>query len=156
MVQMGAYLLIPNGRYRELCSWMEFKKTWRNLEAREITMPINDAYGPDTKNWICTCPFFVTSRFLICKHLVQRIHRPHPPTFFLQVKRYRSSPFWRHNSLKILDESGVSGERAGVAEAEGGDDDDGRSDGGDDDFDEDDGLGFNDRRWSNLRGGIQQ
>jgi len=131
------HLLIPNGRYRELCSWRrEFKKTWRNLETREITMPINDAYRPDAKNWICTCPFFVTSRFLICKHLVQRVHRP-PPTFFLEVKRYRSPPFWRHNSLKILDESGVSEEGAGIAGAEGGDDDDERSDGEDEDFDED-------------------
>jgi hypothetical protein len=40
--------------------------------------------------------------------------------------------------LKILDESGVNEEGAGVAGAEGGDDDDDeRSDGGDEDFDED-------------------
>jgi len=97
-------LLNQTGRYRELCSWRkEFKKIWRDLETREITMPINDAYRPDANKWICTCPFFVTSRFLICKHLVQHVHRV-PPTFFLEVKRYRTPPFWRHKSLKVLDE----------------------------------------------------
>ena len=39
--------------------------------------------------------------------------------------------------MKILDESGVSEEGAGIAGAEGGDDDDERSDGEDEDFDED-------------------
>jgi len=41
----------------------------------------------------------VTSRFLICKHLVQSIP-PVPPTFFLEVKRNRTTPFWLHRVLQ--------------------------------------------------------
>jgi hypothetical protein len=70
-------------------------------------MPLNDAYRPDAKKWLCTCPFFVTSRFLICKHLVQRVHRV-DPVFFLKAKRYRSVPFWRDEGLKLLDEGDES------------------------------------------------
>jgi hypothetical protein len=106
------YLLTSNERYRELCSWRkDFKKTWRNLETREITMPLNDAYRPDAKKWLCTCPFFVTSRFLICKHLVQRVHRV-DPVFFLKAKRYRSVPFWRDEGLKLLDEAHHEGDES--------------------------------------------
>ncbi|TFK57940.1 hypothetical protein BDN72DRAFT_736461, partial [Pluteus cervinus] len=110
------------GRYRELCSWRkEFKKEWRKLEKREITLPVNDAYRPDPAKWICTCPAFVTSRFLICKHLVQLVHRP-PPIFFLEVKRHRTLPFWRHRSLKLIDDTGGEcsmGEMGGDVDDEG-------------------------------------
>lgn len=99
-------LLVQEGRYRELSSWRKnFKKQWKTLETRDITMPLNDAYRPDAHKWICTCPSFVTSRFLLCKHLVQSVHRV-PPVFFLQVKRNRSTPFWRHENLRVLDENG--------------------------------------------------
>ena len=98
-------LLTPTGRdYRDLCSWRkQFKQTWRKLETREITLPINDAYRPNGTKWTCTCPFFATSRFLICKHLIQSVHRV-PATFFKEVKCHRSVPFWRHASLKDLDD----------------------------------------------------
>lgn len=111
-------LLTSTGRdYRELCSWRkEFKRTWKKLETREITLPINDAYRPNTTKWTCTCPFFVTSRFLICKHLIQRVHRV-PAIFFLEVKRHRSVPFWRHASLKVLDDEDLN-EHVNMAAAE--------------------------------------
>lgn len=126
-------LLIQTGRYRELCSWRkEFKRDWRKLAKREITMPINDAYRPDAVKWCCTCPAFVTSRFLICKHLVQSVHQP-PPVFFLEVKRYRTAPFWRHETLKpILDFESLfshlvitgKDDEQDVAESDGDDDED--------------------------------
>ena len=72
------HLLAETSRYRELCSWkrnlksQNLKSEWRKLEKREITLPINDAaYEPNTAKWTWTCPAFVTSRFLICKHLNQ-------------------------------------------------------------------------------------
>ncbi|KAF5324409.1 hypothetical protein D9619_011185 [Psilocybe cf. subviscida] len=97
-------LLTSTGRYRELCSWRkDFKREWKKLEKRDITLPINDAYRPNVRKWICTCPAFVTSRFLICKHLIQLVDRV-PPKFFLEVKRHRSTPFWRHENLKASNE----------------------------------------------------
>ena len=41
----------------------------------------------------------MTSHFLICKHLVQSIP-PVSPTFFLEVKRNRTTPFWLHRALQ--------------------------------------------------------
>ena len=50
---------------------------------------------------MCTCPQFIISHFLICKHLVQQFH-PVDPIFFPQVTRNRSTPFWSHPTLKPL------------------------------------------------------
>ena len=108
-------LLRETGRYRELSSWRkEFKKVWRKLEKTPITVPLNDAYRPDVKRWICTCPSFVVSRFLACKHLIQGMHRV-PPTFFLEADRYREPPFWRHPSLRPLDSEEIA---AGIADTD--------------------------------------
>ncbi|TFK58243.1 hypothetical protein BDN72DRAFT_906929 [Pluteus cervinus] len=93
-------LLAQTRRYRELSWRKEFKKEWRKLQKREITMPINDAYKLNAEKWNCTCPAFVVSRFLLCKHLVQLIHSP-PPISFLEVKRHRTIPFWRHKTLQV-------------------------------------------------------
>jgi hypothetical protein len=87
------------GRFRELPCWRkQFKREWKKLAATPITMPLNDKYRPDAHKWVCTCPSFVRSRFLICKHLIQAV-QPVPPTFFLQVKRNRTLPFWQHPTL---------------------------------------------------------
>lgn len=131
-------LLVQTGRYRELCSWRkDFKKEWRNLETRQITFPINDAYKPRTDKWTCTCPAFVTSRFLICKHLIQDVERV-PPVFFLEVKRHRTAPFWRHKALKLNQDRAID---EGGAQAQAADDDDNDEGGADD---EDDDLDFDD------------
>jgi hypothetical protein len=61
-------------------------------------MPLNEKYRPDAHRWVCTCPCFAISRFLICKHLVQAV-QPVPPVFFLEAKRNRTTPFWVHHSL---------------------------------------------------------
>ncbi|KAJ7595291.1 hypothetical protein C8J56DRAFT_1001634 [Mycena floridula] len=54
-------------------------------------------------------------RFLICKHLVQGVRRV-TPLFFLEVKRSRTTPFWRHKDLVPL--SPADGEGAVVTAAE--------------------------------------
>jgi hypothetical protein len=66
-------------------------------------MPLNEKYRPDPRKWVCTCPHFHKSRFLICKHLVQSVH-PVPALFFFEVKRNRTTPFWRHKQLIPLDD----------------------------------------------------
>ena len=63
-----------------------------------VTLPLNPKYRPSTDKWVCTCPQFATSRFLLCKHLVQSVPDM-PPIFFLEVKRYHTAPFWRHTLL---------------------------------------------------------
>jgi hypothetical protein len=90
------------GRYRELPVWRkDFKSEWKRALNTPITMPLNEKYRPDPKRFVCTCPQFVISRFLLCKHLVQAFH-PVPPIFFLEVSRNRTLPFWSHSSLVPL------------------------------------------------------
>ncbi|KAJ7823769.1 hypothetical protein B0H13DRAFT_2445222 [Mycena leptocephala] len=74
-------LLTDTGRYRELPSWRKtFKREWRKLEKKPITLPVNPAYKTDAKKMLCTCPSLPTSRFLLCKHTVQGV-KPVPPVF---------------------------------------------------------------------------
>ena len=95
-------MLNDTSRFRELPKWREeFKAAWKKAEKTQITMPINEKYRPDVKRFVCTCPQFVISHFLICKHLVQLFH-PVNPVFFLEVTRNRTAPFWSHSTLKPL------------------------------------------------------
>ncbi|KAJ7934660.1 hypothetical protein B0H13DRAFT_2305445 [Mycena leptocephala] len=95
-------MLTDTGRYRELPCWRkDFKRAWRRLERTSITLPVNPAYKTDAKKMLCTCPSLPTSRFLLCKHVVQGVKRV-PPVFFLEVKRQRTAPFWVHPSLRPL------------------------------------------------------
>ncbi|KAG6867119.1 hypothetical protein C0995_005636, partial [Termitomyces sp. Mi166 len=78
-------------------------------------------------------------RFLLCKHLVQAVH-PVPAVFFLDVKRRRTTPFWKHQSLKpIFEKDGGSApskdseDQADDEEHVGQDDGDGGDSEGDDD-----------------------
>ena len=96
-------MLDTKGRYRELPSWRKaFKREWKRCAATPITAPLNPKYRPDPWRWVCTCPSFSTSRFLICKHLVQSVHQVQP-RFFLEVTRNRNIPFWEHKTLTPLD-----------------------------------------------------
>ena len=91
------------GRYRELASWRkQFKRKWKVLEGTPIAAPVNPKYRPDPRRWVCTCPSFSTSCFLICKHLIRAIH-PVPPLFFVEAKCNRTTPFWHHPSLVSRD-----------------------------------------------------
>ncbi|KAG2128343.1 uncharacterized protein EDB93DRAFT_1243573 [Suillus bovinus] len=69
------HLLHDTGRFRELSSWRKsFKSEWQRALETPITMPMNAKYRPDVGKWMCTCPHFVKSWFLVCKHLVQDVH----------------------------------------------------------------------------------
>jgi hypothetical protein len=97
------HLLDTKGRFRELPSWRKaFKREWKRCAATPITAPLNPKYRPDPLRWVCTCPSFSTSRFLICKHLVQSVHQV-PARFFLEVTRNQNIPFWDHKALIPLD-----------------------------------------------------
>jgi hypothetical protein len=92
----------PTGRPRDARSWRkEFKREWKVLYARE-TSPQDEIlytrYNPDPHRWVCACPAFRRSRFLICKHLVKLCH-PVDSRFFLNAQRNRTTPFWSHPTL---------------------------------------------------------
>ena len=54
-------------------SWFEpFKKEWNKLAAKTIANEVEERHTTDLKRWVCSCPSFLCSRFLICKHLVQK------------------------------------------------------------------------------------
>lgn len=92
----------PTGRTRDARSWRKaFKKEWLRLSTRATAPPDEFpyiGYNPDPHRWHCSCPAFVRSRFLICKHLIQACH-PVNPRFFLKAERNRSLPFWKHPLL---------------------------------------------------------
>jgi hypothetical protein len=95
-------MLNDMGRFCELPKWRrDFKVEWKKAMRKPITMPLNKKYQPDVKQFVCTCPQFIVSWFLICKHLVQLFH-PVNPHFFLKVSRNRTVPFWSHPSLKPI------------------------------------------------------
>jgi hypothetical protein len=64
------------------------KAEWKQL----LQKPITNTYNTDVGNWICSCPHFFVSRFMLCKHLVQGKGTMDPP-FFLHVQRCREYPF---------------------------------------------------------------
>ena len=103
-------------------------------------LPLNDGYKPDVIKWVCSCPSFTTSRFVLCKHLVQGVHHV-PIIFFLEVKSRRMMLFWRHQTLKPLGGE-VAMSMVESNNCRGGDE------GSDDEFDED----FMDTQWGD-RGG---
>ncbi|KAG2031925.1 hypothetical protein BDR03DRAFT_1027574 [Suillus americanus] len=58
-------------------------------------MPMNAKYHSDVGKWVCTCPHFIKSWFLVCKHLVQDMHIV-SPVFFLEVQ-FEGNMFDREN-----------------------------------------------------------
>ena len=123
----------PTGRPRDARSWRKaFKKAWRLCYARD-TSPQDQfpylKYSPDPIRWVCGCPSFRQSRFLICKHLVKLCH-PVGSRFFLEVERNRTAPFWKHPDLLPLECSAdntadldIPQEMEGVGDDEEGSDD---------------------------------
>ncbi|CAG8560412.1 3543_t:CDS:1, partial [Paraglomus occultum] len=73
-----------------------FKSEWKKLSDQ----PINHTYMTDLERWICGCPYYLTSRFNICKHLIHQKGRV-PPEFFNQVKRNWQPPFLMETDTNI-------------------------------------------------------
>ncbi|CAG8668472.1 9051_t:CDS:1 [Gigaspora rosea] len=88
--------LESNSKTRTIASWRPvFKRDWKTCAKKALG---SNSYATDSKTWTCSCPAYLDSRFLLCKHLVQSVC-PIKPNFFNEVKRYRSPPFWRHKDL---------------------------------------------------------
>jgi hypothetical protein len=107
-VRLVHKIRFPTGRPRDARSWRKaFKAEWKACYARETSAQDRFPYlryEPDPSRWVCACPAFFRSRFLICKHLVKSCH-PVPSRFFLEVQRNRTTPFWKHPALTPLEQS---------------------------------------------------
>jgi hypothetical protein len=83
---------------REKADWRKvFKREWKELSTR---LSDNNIYLTDINNWICGCPAFLTSRFLICKHLIQKKGSV-AIQFFDEIHRHHQYPFLNNLSLQI-------------------------------------------------------
>ncbi|KAF9497385.1 hypothetical protein BDN71DRAFT_1481789 [Pleurotus eryngii] len=80
------------GRFHKLPSWRKvFKRDWKQALKTPITVPLNIKYRLDMYHWVCTCPHFSKSQFLLCKHLVQAAP-PVEPIFFLEPVTDETKP----------------------------------------------------------------
>ncbi len=87
-------LLASNQRIYKADWRKEFKKTW--LDARNTPLGTQTRHTTDISKWVCSCTKFVLSRFLLCKHLVQKreLTGPVSAEYFRNVRRIRAPPFW--------------------------------------------------------------
>lgn len=86
-------------------SWRKaFKREWKKLTVRSQTLNPESIqqYSVNPAQWSCGCPYFINSRFLICKHLVS-CYEPisDPIRFFREVRRQRVPPFWTDRQLTL-------------------------------------------------------
>ncbi|KAJ7782228.1 hypothetical protein DFH07DRAFT_764395 [Mycena maculata] len=102
-------MLNATSRFWGQPSWRKaFKAQWRCCQNTPTSLPLNPKYRPDPYRWVCTCPYFFKSRFLLCKHLVQAVH-PVDPVFFHKVERSRTLPSWSHPAhIPSLPPTGVA------------------------------------------------
>ncbi|ORX43453.1 hypothetical protein DM01DRAFT_1286161, partial [Hesseltinella vesiculosa] len=74
---------------RVVPSWEnEFRAEWRKLNDLQIDDDRNELYQVDVERWVCSCPYFIHNRFLLCKHLVNGGHGYGNSVGLLQPRRY--------------------------------------------------------------------
>jgi len=66
--------------------WQNFKKDWNKAINKNIEPGMDERYHIDAINWICSCPAYSQSRYLLCKHLVAK--KNILPTFMETVRRH--------------------------------------------------------------------
>jgi hypothetical protein len=79
--------------------------------AREESRRLAGSYFTSLEQWTCSCPSFLISRFLSCKHLVREANRAlgtdrHGLDFFKNLRRHHTSPFYHlpgiHSNPDVL------------------------------------------------------
>ena len=76
---------------REPLEWQKsIKAEWKKLLLRK-TDNFN-TYDTNLENWVCGCPYFLTNRFMICKHLVN-LKGSVDVRIFESIKRNGTYPF---------------------------------------------------------------
>jgi len=89
---------LMTGNYRMYhANWRKlFKRDWQHC--RRGKLGDANVHYTDNINWVCSCPQFIFSRFLMCNHLVKVKESAEEvsPEFFRTCQRARSCPFWLH------------------------------------------------------------
>lgn len=96
--------LIEGNHRKVSASWRKaFKKQWKDAATKEVPIDNIKKYHTDPFRWTCACDAFLESRFLICKHIIS-CHQSiqNPLTFFQNIRRRTTSPFWQHKQLVLL------------------------------------------------------
>lgn len=90
---------------RQQPSWRkDFKHNWKELSKREPSQTTH--YLTDSERWICSCSYFLTNRFFICKHLVNVVKENISYKFFQEVQRQGVYPLLGiGSSLKLNNNS---------------------------------------------------
>jgi MULE transposase domain len=103
--------IIARDPRKDVASWRpEYKKEWFKHVRWTMDPEKLAIYGTDPHAWTCGCPYFVCSRFLLCKHIVSCFEDISYPWEFLRtVKRHRISPFWTDPQLVLLPEFQAAG-----------------------------------------------
>ena len=65
--------------------WKDFVREWDQAKRR----PIEGSYRTNAGTWTCSCPYYLRSRFLFCKHLMSNMDCPS----YRELVRNRHPPF---------------------------------------------------------------
>ncbi|KAJ7852598.1 hypothetical protein B0H13DRAFT_2359391 [Mycena leptocephala] len=107
------------GRPQALAGWQSAPNTKgraeRLAQLAEEESRESGTYATDIKTWVCPCPHFFKSRFLMCKHLIREANKllnNRPLTdlrFFLDLRRNHFPPYYSIPGIHTEAES-TSGE----------------------------------------------
>ncbi|KAJ8095385.1 hypothetical protein PM082_023155 [Marasmius tenuissimus] len=81
------------------------------LEAELESDGQNERYYTSLEKWVCSCPSYLISRFLLCKHLVRKalgLKISTPVLFFHSLRRNHYPPFYNLPGINTTAESSVS------------------------------------------------
>src|SRR6185436_20970012 len=90
---------------REMVAWRkDFKKEWKKLSNHDSST--TNPHITDVTKWMCSCKYFLLSRWPMCYHLVLRVPDLRSNTsLFASVTRQEVYPFLKHPSLQDEDDS---------------------------------------------------
>ena len=73
--------------------WEEFKREWKKAGQRHFSTNSGENYYTSDALWVCSCPSFLQSRFLLCKHLVIAAGGCSKRLIYNEIRRGRERPF---------------------------------------------------------------
>ncbi|CAG8738526.1 7509_t:CDS:2, partial [Cetraspora pellucida] len=71
--------LYPKDFVKELLNMDLFKHDWKNAMEKDVNT--ENRYYTNINIWVCSCPAFIYSPYLICKHLVNKYSTENPGFF---------------------------------------------------------------------------
>ena len=90
--QENRLLQLINGRQHPHW-WEEFKREWKKTGQRNVSTNPEERYYTSEALWVCSCPNFLQSRFLLCKHLVTVAGGCSKRLIYNEIRRGRERPF---------------------------------------------------------------